>query len=628
MASFNKIEDYAIIGDTHTVGLIAKNGSIDWLCIPRFDSPAIFAKILGNKNNGYFQISPIDENYSSSRSYIEDTLVLETTFETATGSFKVVDFMPIFDDTPRVIRIVEGLKGTSKVRLELALRFDYGDTVPWVISHEGHLTAAAGPEAVSFYSDVKFWGENFSTIAEFEINQGSTIPFQIIYHPSFRKSPKPADAIYELRETVTYWQSWIANCNYSGKYAKQVRRSLLTLKALTYHPTGGIVAAPTTSLPEAIGGSRNWDYRYCWLRDSSLTLEALIRAGFAEEALAFRDWLLRAVAGDAEKIQIMYGPAGERRLTEFEIDWLSGYENSQPVRIGNAASSQFQLDVYGELMSAFHIARSCGLSDNYTVWDLQKLLIEFVEKSWNQPDDGIWEVRGPKRHFTHSKVMAWVAIDRAIKAVEEFHLEGDVQGWKILRDSIKAQVLKQGWNENRQSFTQSYGSSKLDASVLLMATNGFLDPSDDRVVKTVLTIRDELMENGFVLRYQVDEDGQVDGLTGHEGAFLACSFWLVDALTICNRKDEAYELFDKLLSITNEVGLLSEEYDSTLQRQVGNFPQAFSHISLVNSAFNLEEFDSRKHSDFQVHLKEKIKTLAGKERNQTWIHKTYKKYRD
>lgn len=628
MASFNKIEDYAIIGDTHTVGLIAKNGSIDWLCIPRFDSPAIFAKILGNKNNGYFQISPIDENYSSSRSYIEDTLVLETTFETTTGSFKVVDFMPIFDDTPRVIRIVEGLKGTSKVRLELALRFDYGDTVPWVISHEGHLTAAAGPEAVSFYSDVKFWGENFSTIAEFEINQGSTIPFQIIYHPSFRKSPKPADAIYELRETVTYWQSWIANCNYSGKYAKQVRRSLLTLKALTYHPTGGIVAAPTTSLPEAIGGSRNWDYRYCWLRDSSLTLEALIRAGFAEEALAFRDWLLRAVAGDAEKIQIMYGPAGERRLTEFEIDWLSGYENSQPVRIGNAASSQFQLDVYGELMSAFHIARSCGLSDNYTVWDLQKLLIEFVEKSWNQPDDGIWEVRGPKRHFTHSKVMAWVAIDRAIKAVEEFHLEGDVQGWKILRDSIKAQVLKQGWNENRQSFTQSYGSSKLDASVLLMATNGFLDPSDDRVVKTVLTIRDELMENGFVLRYQVDEDGQVDGLTGHEGAFLACSFWLVDALTICNRKDEAYELFDKLLSITNEVGLLSEEYDSTLQRQVGNFPQAFSHISLVNSAFNLEEFDSRKHSDFQVHLKEKIKTLAGKERNQTWIHKTYKKYRD
>ncbi len=625
MTTFNKIEDYAIIGDTHTVGLINRDGSLDWLCIPRFDSPAVFAKILGDTNNGYFRIAPVNQNYSSTRKYLKDTLILETTFDTPDGCFQLIDFMPIFDDTPRVIRIVKGLSGSVRVRLELAFRFDYGNTVPWVISHEGHLTAAAGPEAISFYSDIKFWGENYSTIAEFDINQGNVIPFQIIYHPSFRKSPKPADAIYELRETTTYWQNWITNCNYTGTYSSQVKRSLLTLKALTYHPTGGIVAAPTTSLPEAIGGSRNWDYRYCWLRDSSLTLEALIRAGFAEEALSFRDWLLRAVAGDANKIQIMYGPAGERRLTEFEIDWLCGYENSKPIRIGNAASSQFQLDVYGELMSAFHIARNSGLADNYTVWDLQKLLINFVEKSWSQPDDGIWEVRGPKRHFTHSKVMAWVAIDRAIKAVEDFGLDGDIQRWKVLRDSIKKQVLDQGWNEQKQAFTQSYGSDKLDASELLIAINGFLEPTDDRVIKTVLTIRDELMENGFVLRYQVDDDGQVDGLTGHEGAFLACSFWLVDALTICNRKDEANELFEKLLSITNDVGLLAEEYDSVLQRQVGNFPQAFSHISLINSAFNLEEFDSRKHSEYQSHLREKFKTLVNKERNQTWIHKTYKK---
>jgi GH15 family glucan-1,4-alpha-glucosidase len=625
MDSFDRIEDYAIIGDTHSVGLINKCGSLDWLCLPRFDSAAIFAKLLGGTNNGYFKIAPSDPDFTATRSYLEDTLVLETVFKTSTGSFKLTDFMPIFDESPRVVRIVKGLSGKVKVRLELAFRFDYGNTIPWVISREGHLTAAAGPEAVSFYSDVSFHGENFTTIADFEIQEGNTVPFQIIYHPSFRKSPKPTDAIYELRETETYWKNWISSCNYTGSYLEPVKRSLLTLKALTYYPTGGIVAAPTTSLPETLGGSRNWDYRYCWLRDASLTLESLLKAGFAEEALSFRDWLLRAVAGDAQKIQIMYGPGGERRLTEFEIDWLQGYENSKPVRIGNAASGQFQLDVYGELMSAFHIARTCGLKDNYTVWDLQQLLVNFVENSWSKPDDGIWEVRGQKRHFTHSKVMAWVAIDRAIKAVEQFGLSGDLVKWKKLRDAIKKEVLDQGWSEKKQAFTQSFGSDKLDASVLLIATNGFLDPTDDRILKTVQAIKNELLVNGFVLRYQVDDDGKVDGLSGREGAFLACSFWLVDALSLCKRKNEAEELFNSLLTIRNDVGLLSEEYDSILNRQVGNFPQAFSHISLVNSAFYLEDFDSRKQTEYQTSLREKIKTFAGKEINQSWIHKNYVK---
>lgn len=581
------IEDYGLIGDTHTAALVSKDGSIDWLCLPRFDSAACFAKLLGDETNGYFKITPNEKILKTTRNYIQDTMVLETIFETAHGKVKLIDFMPIREDHARLIRLVEGLEGEVEMKMTLVIRFDYGHIIPWVTNRNNLLDAVSGPDALCLWTTVETHGKDLTTVAEFKVNKGQIVPFVLAYHDSTESPPRPIDAIYAVKETICFWQNWASQCNYEGEYKDAVMRSLLVLKALTYDPTGGIVAAPTTSLPETIGGERNWDYRYCWLRDATLTLDSLMRAGFHTEALSWRDWLVRAAAGDVAKLQIMYGIAGERRLDEYEVSWLSGYENSKPVRIGNAASNQFQLDVYGEVMATLHDARTYGYRDPHASWDLQIKLLEFLCKNWNQPDDGIWEVRGPRRHFTHSKVMAWVAVDRAIKAVEEFSYEGPVKYWKEIAEAIKAQVLKEGFNLEKNSFTQYYGSDKLDASLLMLPIVGFLPPDDPRVVSTVKAIESELIEDGFVLRYRTDESSEVDGLKGKEGAFLACSYWLADCYAMMGELDKSREIFERLLGLRNDLGLLSEEYSTDYKRQVGNFPQAFSHISLINTACNI-----------------------------------------
>ncbi len=581
-----RIEDYALVGDTHTAALVGLDGSIDWLCLPRFDSGACFASLLGDSGNGRWLLAPEGATRATRRRYRERTLILETEWETADGAVRVVDFLPIRDETPHVVRIVEGLRGSVPMQLELIVRFDYGETVPWVRRLDGLWTAIAGPDAVALRTPVPTTGKGLSTTARFTVGAGDRVSFVLSWYPSHLPPPAAPDAAAALADTDSWWREWSGRCTHDGPWREAVVRSLITLKALTYAPTGGIVAAPTTSLPEAIGGVRNWDYRYCWLRDATFTLYALMHGGYVEEAASWRDWLVRAVAGDPSQIQILYGLAGERQIPELELGWLAGYEGSRPVRIGNAAIEQFQLDVFGELMDAFSVARRTSLGPRTEAWSLQRHLMEHLEKVWNEPDEGIWEVRGGRRRFTHSRVMAWVAFDRSIKTAEALGLEGPLDRWKRVRQQIHDDVCAHGYDADRGTFVQSYGSRALDASLLLLPLVGFLPPTDPRVAGTVQAIEKDLLVDGFVLRYSTDENNS-DGLPPGEGAFLPCTFWLADAFEQVGRVDDARRLFERLLAIRNDVGLLSEEYDVGAGRMVGNFPQAFTHVALVNSASNL-----------------------------------------
>ncbi|MFF9145119.1 glycoside hydrolase family 15 protein [Streptomyces sp. NPDC014861] len=584
-----RIDDYALIGDLQTAALVGRDGSIDWLCLPRFDSAACFAALLGDEDNGHWRIAPKGSGTCTSRRYAEDSLVLETLWETRTGTVKVTDFMPQRDRAPDVVRIVEGVSGRVEMSAVLRLRFDYGSIVPWIRRSEGHRVAVAGPDAVWLRSEpeVKTWGQQFATCSSFTVAAGERVAFVLTWHPSHERRPALIDPYEALEHSLADWREWTARCTYRGPYRAAVIRSLITLKALTYAPTGGIVAAPTTSLPEELGGVRNWDYRSCWLRDSSLTLGALIAAGYSDEAAAWRDWLLRSVAGDPADLQIMYGPAGERRLPETTLPWLRGYADSAPVRTGNAAVDQFQLDVYGEVMDSLYLAREAGIPPERHAWNLQLSLLGFLESHWREPDEGLWEVRGPRRHFTHSKVMAWVAADRAVRTLEDDpSLPGEPDRWRALRDEIHAEVCAKAYDAERNTFTQSYGSAELDAATLLIPRVGFLPPDDPRVVGTIDAVRAELSHQGLLRRYTPDS-GSVDGLPGGEGTFLVCSFWLADALRMTGRREEARELFERLTRLTNDVGLLAEEYDPVTGRQLGNFPQAFSHIGLVGTALAL-----------------------------------------
>ena len=589
-----RIEDYGLIGDLESAALVDRHGSIDWLCVPRFDSGAIFAGLLGGPENGHWTIQPEGEFESTGRRYRGDTLVLETELETSSGAVRLIDFMPPRELRPEVVRIVEGVRGRVQMRMELVLRFDYGSIVPWVRNLDGTLMGIAGPDAVLLRTPVVVEGRNLRTYASFAVGEGDRVPFVLRWTPSHETLPSGINPEHALAETLSFWEEWMARCTYSGDWHDAVHRSLLTLKALTYAPTGGIVAAPTTSLPEAIGGVRNWDYRFCWLRDATLTLLALIRAGYIDEAGAWRDWLLRAIAGSPEDIQIMYGVAGERRLTEMELPWLTGYEGSQPVRIGNGASDQLQLDVYGEVVEALYRARRQGLEPSDDAWRLTHRIFDWLESGWRLEDEGIWEVRGPRRHFTHSKVMAWVAFDRAVKTVEKLGRDGPVERWRATRAEIKAEVIREGYNADRGTFVQYYGSDRLDASLLLIPLVGFLPATDERVLGTVDAIQRELLRDGFVERYRADaENVSVDGLPPGEGVFLPCSFWLVAVLAQQGRREEALALFERLLSLRNDLGLISEEYDPETRRLVGNFPQAFTHLALVETAFTLSRKPKR-----------------------------------
>ncbi|MBX6322471.1 MAG: glycoside hydrolase family 15 protein [Rhodospirillaceae bacterium] len=585
-----RIEDYAMIGSTRTAALVGLNGSIDWLCLPRFDSAACFAALLGRVENGRWLIAPHDEARSR-QAYRGDTMVLETVFETADGSVSLIDFMPPHEadddgDREDLVRLVVGRHGTVRMRMDLVLRFDYGRIKPWVRRAADGITAVAGPDAVQIVTPVELTGEDFHTLANFSVSEGQVVPFTLIWRPSHRPPHEARDPQRLQAATEAWWRRWSTVYEGRGPWRDAVMRSLLTLKALTYAPTGGIVAAATTSLPEDIGGVRNWDYRYCWLRDATLTLYALLSSGYEAEARDWRNWLLRAVAGEPKEIQIMYGLAGERRIEELELPWLAGYEDSRPVRIGNAAHGQLQLDVLGEVMDVFHTARRRGLEPDHEAWRVQKVLMEFLEARWSDPDSGIWEVRGPERHFTHSKVMAWVAVDRAIKAVEQHGYDGPVEHWRMLRQRIHDDVCRNGFNTERGTFVQHYGGTALDAALLLIPCVGFLPPEDPRVCATVEAIQRELVEDGLVLRYRPNAD--VEGVAGREGTFLACSLWLADALQMMGRHDEAEAMFERVLSLRNHVGLLAEEYDTARGRLCGNFPQAFSHIGIINTAHNLE----------------------------------------
>lgn len=581
-----RIEDYAIIGDCETAALVSRDGSIDWLCWPRFDSPACFAALLGSPDHGRWRLAPADANARATRRYRDDTLILETEFETAEGSVVVVDFMPLRDGESNIVRTVVGKRGRVAMQTQIILRFDYGAIIPWVSRlDDGSLRAIAGPDMIVIRADAELRGEGFTTVGDFTVGEGERVSFVMTWGPSHLDLPTPVDPLDSLEVTEQFWTRWAAQCTYRGQWREPVMRSLLTLKALTFQPTGGIVAAPTTSLPEQVGGVRNWDYRYCWLRDATLTLLALMDGGYFKEAAAWRDWLLRAAAGSPDQVQIMYGLGGERRLREWEIPWLPGYENSKPVRIGNAAHEQLQLDVYGEVMDALHQARIGNIPESADAWALEKALIKQLERIWQQPDQGIWETRGAPQHFTHSKVMAWVAIDRAVKSAEQFHLDGPVDHWRALRDRIHADVCQKAFDTELNSFVQAYGSKLVDAGVLLIPLVGFLPPTDPRVRGTVEAIEKRLVVDGFVLRY--DSAATDDGLPEGEGAFLACSFWLADNYLLLGRQDDALRVFQRLLDLRNDVGLLSEEYDPALGRQVGNFPQAFSHIALLSTAFNL-----------------------------------------
>jgi glucoamylase len=586
-----RIEDYAMIGDGRSAALVGRNGSIDWLCLPRFDSPACFAALLGDSGNGRWLIAPTGQagEVHVTRSYRGQTMILETVFTTSTGSVAIIDFMVPQADDNSLVRIVEGRAGHVTMQLDLALRFDYGITVPWVTRLDDHtgICAIAGPEMVLLRAPIKLRGEAMRTVGRFSVHAGQRLPFVLSHRASHLSPPPPVDAAAALESATRYWEGFIGRCSYQGPYAAAVCRSLLTLKALSYQPSGGIVAAPTTSLPEFIGGSRNWDYRYCWLRDASLTLFALMGAGYTEEAVQWRDWLQRSVAGSAAQIQIMYGLYGERSLDEREIPWLAGYENSTPVRVGNAASAQVQLDVYGEVLECLHQTRLHGLHAAPHGWALQRNIVEHLAQIWEQPDDGMWEIRGGSRQFTFSKIMVWVAVDRTIKDATRHHLSGPLDEWHALRQRIFDRVIAEGYDAERNCFVQSFGSRELDASLLLIPATGFLPEDDPRVRGTITAIEQDLLQDGFVLRYRTES--QVDGLKPGEGAFLACTFWLASAYARQGRHEEARALFERLLGLCNDVGLLAEEWDVVGKRQVGNFPQAFSHVALVAAAMQLSK---------------------------------------
>jgi GH15 family glucan-1,4-alpha-glucosidase len=583
-----RIEDYALIGDSQTAALVGRDGSIDWLCLPRFDSPACFAALLGRPEHGRWLIAPAGAVRRTSRQYLGHSLVLATEFETEGGTARVVDCMPPRDRQADVVRIVEGVRGEVEMRMELVVRFDYGSIVPWVRNVDGVLRAIAGPDAVSLATPVATEGRDLTTQATFTVRAGERVPFLLIWHPSHEPLDGPIDALAAVEDTRRWWEEWCGRCTTGGPWHEQVIRSLMTLKALTYAPTGGLVAAATTSLPERIGGVRNWDYRYCWLRDASFTLYALMSCGYHEEALAWRNWLLRAVAGDPNDLQIMYGPSGERRLIELQLDWLPGYEGSRPVRTGNAAVRQFQLDVYGEVIDTLHLTRVVGMDDDPAAWELERHLISHLEQVWREPDEGIWEVRGPRRQFTHSKLMAWVAFDRGVKAVEEFGRRGPVDTWRRLRAEIHDEICRDGYDPVRNTFTQAYGSEELDASLLTMPHLGFLPIGDPRIVGTIEAIERGLLWHGLVQRYTMKASTEdVDGLPPGEGAFLLCSFWLADCYAAMGRRDDATRLFERLIGCGNDLGLLSEEYDPEARRMLGNFPQAFSHVGLINTALRL-----------------------------------------
>jgi GH15 family glucan-1,4-alpha-glucosidase len=581
-----RIEDYAIIGDCETAALVGKDGSIDWLCWPAFSSGACFAALLGDQNNGYWRIAPATNTFKTTRKYRDHTLILETTFEASDGTFKLIDFMPIRGRHSDIVRIVRGVKGSAAIRMELALRFDYGRIVPWVERFDGGVVAVAGPDMAVFRTSVEHRGEDMKTVSEFNIQEGEIETFVLTYGLSYEERPHPIDADKALQEAERFWRDWAARCKSDGPYADAIERSLITLKALTYKPTGGIVAAVTTSLPEALGGRRNWDYRYCWLRDATFTLLAFMNGGYYDEAKAWKDWLRRAVAGSPDQLQIMYGIAGERNLLEWEAPWLSGYEGSAPVRVGNAASVQVQLDVYGELMDAYLHAHLAMGGETAAAFDLLRNIVEHLETIWDKPDQGIWESRGEPQQFTYSKIMTWVAFDRAVHAASRLGCEAPVERWTQIRDTIHSEVCAKGFDEELGSFVQVYGSKNLDASLLLLLLVGFLPPDDRRVVGTVEAIEKHLMPDGLVMRY--DTGKADDGLPPGEGLFLPCSFWLVSALQRIGREADARKLFDRLLRLSNDVGLLSEEYDTQEKRLLGNFPQALSHIALVNAAFSLQ----------------------------------------
>jgi len=579
-----RIEDYAIIGDTQTAALVGKDGSIDWLCLPRFDSAACFAALLGDESNGRWRIAPEGEVRAVHRRYRDGTLLLETEFICDEGVVRVIDCMPPRGRVADLARIIEGVRGSVRMRMDLDLRFDYGHVTPWVRRGRERMLAIAGPDAVCVQGRLPD-GVELARHTAFTVHENQRIPLVLVWYPSHESPPEPMDIETVVADAELWWREWSSRCTYAGGWREEVLRSLITLKALTYAPTGGIVAAATTSLPEWIGGVRNWDYRYCWLRDATFALYCLMVAGYFEEAHAWRDWLLRAAAGDPARMQIMYGCGGERRLPEFAVPWLSGYEGSSPVRVGNAAVDQLQLDVYGEVMDALHVAERAGIPEDGSMWDMQKLLLDFLESAWGRPDAGIWEVRGPVRQFTHSKVMAWVAFDRAIKSLQQHGKSGPLKRWTRLRDRIHDEVCRNGFDPGRSTFTQYYGSKMVDASLLQIALVGFLPAEDPRVRGTIEAIEHDLWSDGFVLRYRT-EDG-VDGLPAGEGAFLACTFWLADNLALIGRREDALRIFERLLGLCNDVGLLAEQYDPVAGRQLGNFPQAFSHIGLVNTARNL-----------------------------------------
>ncbi len=576
------IEHYALIGDCHTAALVGRDGSIDWLCLPRFDSGACFAALLGDPGNGRWLIAPTGAVLNTRRKYRDGTLILETEFDTAEGTVRVIDCMPLSNERWDVLRIVECVRGRVDMYMELVVRFDYGAIVPWVHRSQDTLLLTAGPDTLELHAPIAVRGENMKTVAEFGMRAGESTHFTLNYRPSHEETREAIDPLQTLDATERQWRNWSERCAGTGPWREPMVRSLITLKALTYAPTGGMVAAPTTSLPEQPGGVRNWDYRYCWLRDASFTINTLLLAGYHQEAVAWREWLLRAVAGSPEDLQILYSVTGERRLEETELGWLSGYQGAAPVRVGNAACKQYQLDVYGEVMDTLHLARGAGLESDGAAWDIQVALLEFLETNWQLPDEGIWEIRGPRRHFTHSKVMAWVAFDRAIKDAQRFGLKGPVARWKRQRAAIHAQVCESGFDAQRNTFVQSYALPHLDASLLLIPEVGFLPPDDVRVRGTVAAIERDLVVDGLVLRYSTDTD--VDELPPGEGAFLPCSFWLADCLVLTGRRSEGQALFERLLTLCNDVGLLAEEYDPRQRRMLGNFPQALTHMALINTA--------------------------------------------
>lgn len=581
----SKIEDYALIGDLQTCALVGRDGSIDWLCVPNFDSPACFAALLGNQEHGRWKIAPANEVRSVRRRYRGDSLILESEIECETGRIRIIDFMPVRTQVADLVRIIEGIEGTVPMRMDLEIRFDYGSIVPWVRAIDGGIRAIAGPDTLYCRSDVPMHGEGLATVSEFDVSAGERATFDLTWTKTYGVHPEPEDAEARLQHTVRFWREWSSKCSYDGPWGEAVMRSLITLKALTYAPSGGLVAAATTSLPEQIGGIRNWDYRHCWLRDATFSLYALTVGGYTEEAVAWREWLVNSVAGRPEELQIMYGIRGERHLNEIEIDWLPGYEGSHPVRVGNAAFRQYQLDVYGELMDVLHLTRRLGIPPSDDAWRVQCALMKFLEEGWREPDEGIWEVRGPRRHFTHSKVMAWVAFDRSIAAVEEFGQKGPAEHWRRIREQIRTDIFEKGFNRELNAFVQFYGASSADASLLTLPALGFIDANDPRMTGTVDLIRKQLEWDGLIKRYPTSPE--VDGLPPGEGSFLLCTYWLADVLALQGKREEATEIFERLLSLRNDVGLLAEQYDPVAKRQLGNFPQAFSHVGLINTARNL-----------------------------------------